>query len=94
MKFIKQIWYFLYPPNDWVVVWSIKGNWYWHSKPNINAGNVFYIIEFSKHRDKFRLKCDGEDTKLHQLRKTALDKLAEYNNNLLQIQFNSKNKIK
>ena len=98
MKFIKQFWYFLYPPNDWVVVWNDSAFIHW---TDINEKNhFFYTIEFSKYRDKFRLICKGK-TELkwkncytHQFYNAALSKLAEYNNNLLQIQFNSKNKIK
>ena len=99
MKFIKQIWYFLYPPNDWVVVWSDSAYWKWDTG---GKDYVFYRIEFSKYKDQFRLiatgkgsatykKCGAVD---HPYYNVALSKLAEYNNNLLQIQFNSKNKIK
>lgn len=93
MNLIK-FWQFLFPPNDWTVVWNIKGNWYSFGTPDINDGNVFYVIEFSKFRDKFRLEYSGDNPKSHQLRNVALSKLSEYNNNLLEIQFNSKKKQK
>ena len=38
---------------------------------------VFYIIEFSKSRNKFRLETSGSDPKKHQFYSTALKKLSE-----------------
>lgn len=97
MKWLFKLKYFFgIFPNDWRVVWSEMATIHW-TDVDIK-GNFYYIIEFSESRDAFKLRCEGESlgrkAKEHKYYKTALQKLAEYNNELISIRFTGKsNKI-
>ena len=79
-------------PKDWMLVWTVQGEWVDNLvDKNPNAYCQFNIY-FSKSRDKFRLDCEGLRPKNHNGYGRALSKLAEYNNTLLEIQFKGKKK--
>lgn len=92
MKWITKLirWLGIYP-KDWRVVWSEHSYFYKGTEDNV-TGRCFYTISFSESRDFFVLSCEGYMPKSHSVYGNALAKLAEYNNELLEIRFKSKSK--
>jgi len=81
-------------PDDWRAVWTERASIHW---TDVNVkDNFFYTIQFSESRDKFRLLCEGKSLGMraseHKYYLVAMQKLAQYNNELLSIRFKSKAK--
>ena len=71
----------IFKPNDWKTVWSDYG--IWDIKDEI-FGDVkkkcFFKIEYSKSRNKYKIKTEGYDAKGHSQYGVTLQKLVEFNN--------------
>jgi hypothetical protein len=85
--------WFGFHPHDWRDVWSDSGYYYRNTDDNI-IGRCHFRIQFSESRDFFRFITEGYRPIDHNLYGDALQKLAEYNNNLLEIRFKDKAKRK
>lgn len=62
--------------DDWTQIWNKSGAW---TNNEQIIDYCHYIIEFSKKRNKYRLRTVGFNTKNHEYYKIALDKLTELN---------------
>ena len=80
---MKRFWRWLFPPNDWIVVWSDSA--YWDIQDYLdgrfigrNRKYCFYRIEYSKYRSKYILNWSGKDPTRHRYIAVAYEKLAEF----------------
>ena len=77
MKLLKLIFF----GNDWMTIWSDSGSWdiYYATGDTTYNESCFWEIQYSKIRNKYRLKESGYEPNSHSGKKAALAELVRLN---------------